>query len=160
MMTARTTRQPDGYIALISAIIIASILLGLSFEVSTAGFFSRFNVLNSEFKRVSLALAEACANTAFLKLAQNYNYDLAADPAYDAAKAELPLAVGANSCSIKSLALGAPANQQETATIQVQAVYQQAFSNLKIIAKLQDPAAAPNPAFSPNISILSWQENP
>lgn len=59
-----------GYIALISAIIITALLLIITFTVSFSSFFARFNILDSEFKKVSTGLAEACAETAILELAR------------------------------------------------------------------------------------------
>lgn len=60
----------EGYIALISAIIITALLLIITFTVSFSSFFARFNILDSEYKKVSTGLAEACAETAILELAK------------------------------------------------------------------------------------------
>ncbi len=38
-----------------------------------SNYFSRFNVSDKEYKRVSVGLAESCANVALLKLAQNFS---------------------------------------------------------------------------------------
>lgn len=59
-----------GYIALISAIIISVLLLIITFAVSFSSFFARFNILDSEFKKVSSGLAEACVDTAILEIAR------------------------------------------------------------------------------------------
>ncbi len=56
----------SGFIALISAIIISVLLLGITLTVSMTGFFGRFNVLDSESKERSVALAEACVDMAVL----------------------------------------------------------------------------------------------
>lgn len=60
----------EGYIALISAIIISVLLLIITFSVSFSSFFARFNILDSEFKKVSSGLAEACVDTAILEIAK------------------------------------------------------------------------------------------
>lgn len=59
----------QGYIALMSAIIISVVLLGLAFTLSLRGFFGRFNVLETEQKEMGLGVAEGCAERAILKLA-------------------------------------------------------------------------------------------
>ncbi len=64
-----------GFVALISAIIISVILLLMVINVSLTAFYSRFNILDSELKERSSALAEACADTAMLKLANNSSYN-------------------------------------------------------------------------------------
>lgn len=63
-----------GFIALMSVIVISAVLLVLVFTLGIASFFNRFDTLDTENKRVSLALAEACANTAMIKLAQDADY--------------------------------------------------------------------------------------
>ncbi|MDP3741158.1 MAG: hypothetical protein Q8R08_02405 [bacterium] len=64
-----TTNQ-TGYIALISAIIISALLLIITFYVNFSIFFARFNILDSEYKKISVGLAEACADTAILEIAK------------------------------------------------------------------------------------------
>lgn len=63
-----------GFIALTSSIIISALILIIAFTLSLSTFFGRFNVLNAGFKEISYGLAEACADTALLKLAQNSSY--------------------------------------------------------------------------------------
>ena len=54
----------EGFVALFSVVIIALILGVITFSLSASGFFLRFNVLESEFKRTGLGLAETCAQKA------------------------------------------------------------------------------------------------
>ena len=63
-------KNKKGFIALISAIIIASMLLSLTITVSTASIFGRLNLLDSESKERSANLAEACVNQAILEISQ------------------------------------------------------------------------------------------
>lgn len=63
----------SGYIALISTIIISAVLIGLTSMVSQSSFFSRFDSLNGEYKRISKGMAESCINLALLEIAQNPN---------------------------------------------------------------------------------------
>ncbi len=64
-----------GYIALISTIIISAILIGLTAMVSQSSFFSRFDSLNGEYKRISKGMAESCVNLALLEIAKSPNMD-------------------------------------------------------------------------------------
>ncbi len=61
-------KSEQGFIALMSAIIISMLLIMLSLAVSMTGFFGRFNILDAEYKQRSLVLAEACADSSLLKL--------------------------------------------------------------------------------------------
>lgn len=67
-------KKQSGFVLLISSIIIAAILTAVIFAVSFRGFFTRFNLLDSESKERSLALAEACGQIAVLKRIQNSSY--------------------------------------------------------------------------------------
>ncbi len=128
-----------GFIALISAVIISAILLTLATGASSSAFFSRFSALNSEYKRVSLGLAESCVNSALLQIAQNYN----------TTALNAPVSVGANTCTIKSIGYvqcpqpGCTSPNKRIFTIKAQAQYKGAFSNIQIAATAQDPAQAP-----------------
>ncbi len=64
----------SGFVALLSVIIMSAVVLVMIFTLGTGVFFSRFSVLENENKRISSGLAEACANTAILKIAQNDSY--------------------------------------------------------------------------------------
>ena len=57
-----------GYIALISSIIIAAILMTVVFSLGYTSFTARFNILDSEYKERSYDLAKACMDIALLKL--------------------------------------------------------------------------------------------
>jgi hypothetical protein len=67
-------KNQSGFIALISVIVIAAILIILVALVSTTNFFTRFNVLDYENKKVSTSLAEGCINTAIVNLAKDVSY--------------------------------------------------------------------------------------
>ena len=132
-------KKHGGYIALMSVIIISLMLLALVAVLSTSGYFSRFNVLAAEYKRISLGLAESCVNVALLEIAK--------DPTY-AGNETIP--VGVNECNIKSItynpASGYDANNQKVATIKTWAQYpliNGAFSNLEVSATVQDPSFSP-----------------
>ena len=126
-----TVGSNGGYVALISVIIISLLLMAISVAISFGGFFSRFSILDNEYKEISNGLAEACANTAILKVAQDWSY---------ATDTPETVAVGANSCKILSV--------QDSAlqkVILAQACYQKSYTILSI--KVSNP-----------ISIDSWEE--
>ena len=68
------TRNNDGFIALISVIVITLILLTMTAALGTKGFLDRFNILEGEAKETSAGLAWACAQGARVKIS--------ADPLY------------------------------------------------------------------------------
>jgi len=120
----------DGYIALISAIIISVLMMGVVFATSHTSFISRFNVLNTEFKERSSGLAEACVDMALLKLAQSKSY-----------AGNESISVGNSQCSI--LAIETSPGQK---TIKTKATFQSSVTNLKIVANDTD------------LSVISWEE--
>src|ERR1044072_7315133 len=91
-----------GYIALMSALIISVILIGFLTTLSLGGFFGRFNVLNSEFKERSAAVAEGCANAAISRMGGDVTYAGNED-----------LVFGGNTCHVFPLEAG-PASGQKT----------------------------------------------
>jgi len=123
----------EGYIALMSAIIISAVLVGISVSISTTGFFVRFNVLDAEYKLRSAALAESCVNVALLRLAQN--------PGLPAAGS---VAVGNEYCNIVSVRK----NGSQQIIIQTKGVVREAVSNLQVVIS------------SSNFSLISWEEIP
>ena len=138
-----------GFVALISVIIISIVLLGLVSASNTAGFFVRFNASNAEFKRQAFALAESCANTALLSLAQNYTYT---------PSQSIQVSFGSDSCSIDSIAdVGAPSPNSRSVRITASAHYMQAFSTLQLDAIITNPAA-PSGNLPQAVTITSWRE--
>lgn len=128
------TKAQDGYVALISAIVISILLIGITVTLSFTGFYSRFNVLDSEYKKASSALAQACVEIARLKIANN--------PSYESAVPEEIILDAGKKCFIVSVTGTNPK------TIRAQAVYQKAYTNIK---------AQVNPS-SPDVEITSWGE--
>ena len=68
------TNKESGYLALMSAIIIAGVLMAVVFTLSFKGFMTRFNLLDNEYKKRSFNYAQACADTAILKVIENNSY--------------------------------------------------------------------------------------
>lgn len=154
MRIARTQNPQNGYIALISAVIISGVLMGLAGTANFAGFFSRLNVLNSEYKRESLGLAESCVYSALLKIAQDYLYAPAAGGE--------TISINPNFCKILSVSYGAEeTSHRKIAAIVTQGEYRGAFSNIIVTADVLNPTAqTATPTALPNISIVSWEETP
>ena len=120
-----------GFIALISVIIISAIMMVLVFTLEAASFFQRFDALDAENKRISLGLAEACANVGRLDIeAGNYIESPAASIVVDASDPK-------KTCKIcKAGASG---------DINTRAVYNGAYTNLSI-------------TLNSDFSVTKWQE--
>jgi hypothetical protein len=131
-----------GYIALISIIIIVALLMIITVAVSFSGFFSRFGILDNEYKEVSSALAEACADTAILNLAENWS------------NPEIPpggiVHVGPGADDICNIVSIEPSGGGSSKTIKVQASSKNSYTNLKIMVNNGGVG----------IGIDSWLEKP
>lgn len=112
-----------------SAIIIGAILLAITLSLGFSGFFTRLNISDSESKERSIALAEACVDTAILESATGI---------YSTNKT---VAVGKDECTIVS-----SQNTGSQTLIKTQAVVNGAYTNLKVTAS--------NATFK----VISWDE--
>ena len=124
-------QENKGFVALVSAIVISILLLAITLALTFSGFFARFNVLDSESKERSLALAESCADTAILNLAE----DVAYNPVNQIVN------VGSDTCKIISKQVSG-----SSVTFKTQAVFNHAFTDLKIVLD------------SNTFTINSWDE--
>lgn len=122
---------------MISAIVISILLLTITFTLSFTGFFSRFNVLDAEYKKVSQGLAEACIDNAILKLVSDKNYTLTA--------ADQDIPVGSETCDIVSLHPSPP--RTGSIRIKTQGVHNETYTNLNVV-------------IAPGFNITSWEECP
>lgn len=123
-------RSQTGFIALISAIIISVVLLLVVTSAALTGFSGRFNILDSELKERSSAIADACVDEARLYLADGSIHTY---PALEP--------VGTDKCYIDSVTDVSP-----NKVIAVHAVYNDFHTNLSVTV---------NPT---NFSVVSWQE--
>lgn len=152
-MSNRKPKSNKGFIALMSVIIISAITMALAFTTNVSTFYSRFDALDAEYKRIAEGLAESCVDQALLKLAQSYQYDPVTDPAYIATKG-VPVTVDSGTCYIKSITPGATRTGNSTlVTISTQGVYKNTFSDFKATATLQNPASA---SYTPPPSCYLW----
>ena len=122
-----------GFIALMSAIIISVVLLLIASSGALTGFFSRFNLLETEFKERGTAIAEACADEAIL--------ELVTDPTYSG-NATTTVSSPSGLCYIGAIDSSVP-NQKSFKT---RAIYQNTFTTMQVSVD------------SINWSILSWKE--
>jgi hypothetical protein len=120
-----------GFMALISAIIISIILLLIASSLNLTSFYNRSDILDSELKEKSSALAEACVDVAILKLANNQNYN----PLNEIVSVET------DNCIIQSVT---SSNSQKI--INIKADYNHYVTNLKIIIDSSD------------LHVVSWEE--
>lgn len=127
--------RSGGYIALISVIIISVLLMLIVVGTSQIGFNNRFNILDSEFKEQSVALAEACIDTARLRLS--------VDETYSADTPEIIL-IESGECQIVCV------DDIWPKTIAVQANPHDIYTNLLVVIEDADQLEAPN----------SWTEVP
>lgn len=104
----------QGYIALTSVIIISLLLITVSAALSSANYFSRFNILENEYKSKSYSLAESCVDFAVSRVIANAGYTGANEL----------INVGSDNCTVVSVSAGYPKN------IVTQAVYQKSYTNI------------------------------
>ena len=118
-MTYKNKKNNTGFVALISAIIISAILLLATTNLSIREFYGRSNILDFELKEKSSALAEACIDTAILKLAKNPSYS----------PRDESISVDEDTCLIKSVTGN---------IINVRAAYKNYITNLEIEISKKD----------------------
>ncbi len=139
-----------GFIALMSAVIISAIIMGILFTVNRTSFYARFDALDGEHKYRANSLAESCASRALLRLAEDYSYD----------PSDEVIATDEGSCSIASVLPHSPrTGSSSNLTINTEGSYKNTFSNFQAKVTVLNPAITslviPSP---PNITINSWAE--
>lgn len=133
------TTPQKGFIALTSALIISAVMLLIATGGSLAGFYTRVNSLNSEYKERSFALAEACANQRLTGLAGN--------PSYTTAGTTTISSTTNGQCFVNTVAiLGTPPN--DTYQFKVRGIYGNSYTNIMVVARVSD------------LSITSYTEIP
>ena len=125
-----------GFIALITIIVISTVLLVSTLSLAQFGIASRFSILNLEQKAQSEKHAEACIETARITLFNNPLYSIASSAPQD-------IPVGNTFCTIYSVTTFG----KET-TIETKGRSGDAVTNLRVILNTQ------------NNTLLSWQELP
>ncbi len=114
-------KNKDGYIAIVSALILTALIITIVASISLSVFVGRSNILNSSFKEMSRSLANACMNVALLKLVLDPNY------------AGGETVTVSSDCDIISVTVNG--NQK---TITVQAVSDGAATNIRRVINMSD----------------------
>ncbi len=122
-----------GFIALLSVIIVSAILLVVVLEANTSGFYTRFNILDSEFKERSSSLVDACVAIARMRVGANSSYI-----------GPETVSVGSDQCQIVGTLNGAG----NPRVFQIQAIYQTSYTDAQVSIDTDD------------LSIVSWKEVP
>ena len=125
----------SGFIALTSVLVISALLIIIGASLGYAGFFSRVNILDGEFKETSLGLAEACAEITRVEIANDVNY---------AAHTTFPLvrSFSGQSCTVVSVS--------GTYTVRAQGQSGDSFSNIEaVFSRTAD-----------DVAVVSWKELP
>jgi hypothetical protein len=73
--TIQNRKSEQGFVALVSAVVVSALLIIIAASLGYTGFFTRFNILDGEYKEISRGLAESCAELARVEIANNINYD-------------------------------------------------------------------------------------
>lgn len=138
-----------GFIALVSAIVISLVLIGLSIAASSSQFVARFGLMDHELQAQSTLLAQSCGNVALLRIAQNYTYAPASGGDV--------VSVGDDQCTIVSVVYSAEdtVNHQKNAYVTASAHTHDVWSNMVVTATIKNPVFALMPGVK-NITIQSW----
>ncbi len=130
-MKNENIKRKSGFAALMSTIILSVILLLIATNLGLTGFYGRSDILDSELKKRSSTLAEACVDTALLKLAENPSY----------AGSESINVSGADTCNILLIN---PA--VDPIIINTTGVFMNATTKLEVKVNASD------------LSLVSWEE--
>jgi hypothetical protein len=132
----KTYNTQQGFIALVSAIVISSLLIIIATSLGYTGFFSRFNILDGEFKDSSLGLAESCAEIARIEIANNPSFSVpSGGKIYNVGSS-------ANTCKILSV--------NGSYTVQTQGIYQNSYSTIEAVFSRT----------TNDVVVSSWKEIP
>src|SRR3989344_4871014 len=118
----------NGFVELITAIILSLILIVVTVTLNRSSFFTRSAILEAEYKEMSSALAEACVDVAMLRIATTPGYSISNDP----------IAIGDETCTIDSVAGD---------NIQTSADVNGSVTRFEVIVDLSD-----------DLAVISWNE--
>jgi hypothetical protein len=140
MILSRNASNERGYAALLCAIVLSAILLGLTAGAASSGYFARFDILSAHAKAQAQALAQTCVDLAIAGLSQNPS------PAYFKPQR---ISLAAGDCAINITGTGT------SRVITASADYLQTFTELEVTVSLDSSAEG-----SARITINSWRELP
>lgn len=116
MIIRHPTRHKEGYIAIMSALIITAVITIILVSLGQASFLQRINTSDTHLKEKSRALAQACVNAALLKLASSSSY-----------AGNETIAVAGDTCKIISVISSSTGN-----IISTQGQYQSSYTDLQV----------------------------
>lgn len=149
-MRKNKTHQ-DGFVALISTLIISAVLMSIVIGAGAAGWYARLDVLGSESKRIALSLAESCASVALTALATS------TDPTHFAMSNHLVhIGTDARGTELKCRIASVVHNGTDT-TITTHASFNNSYSVVEVVADVFDTTNAPVPPGRESIGIKSWR---
>ncbi|OHA45977.1 MAG: hypothetical protein A3A80_00250 [Candidatus Terrybacteria bacterium RIFCSPLOWO2_01_FULL_44_24] len=137
-LPSATATSNGGFVALMTVIVISVILLTVAIGLNQAGFLTRSQILDAEYKERSSALAEACVDTALLRFAE--------DSGYTGPETINNIGSNTGTCQIRPVKKDFPVSGQTT--IETQAFYNEAVTDLSIVID------------TVSLTILSWLEVP
>lgn len=122
--------REGGYVAIIAAMIICAAIVLIVTTISQSSFLNRAGIAAAHYKERSRSLAQACANTALLKLVSN--------PSYAGGET---IAVSSDICSIVSVV-----STSTGRVISAQGIFERSYTNYKVTVA------------SATVSIINWEE--
>lgn len=142
----------NGYIALMTSIIISLVLAGITVEVASSGFYARMNIVGGERAEEARALAQGCAQQAVALLITDPTYTGNATSTF-----------GDGTCYVFPIMFDTPSLGH--VTIKVQANVQDTYSNIVEVWDMGDihfggPTNATPHTNNPTITRVSQQEVP
>lgn len=138
----------EGYVALMATIIISAMLLVMSVEASIAGWHARFNILGTEAKEQSFALAQGCADLVLVTIVT--------DPSYLGNETRT---TPTGTCRVFPLQFNNPVSGVTTVTIQ--ANVRGSFTNIVVeLDTVRTRTDLVTRAPHPKIYINAWKEVP
>ncbi len=126
------SKKQKGFVALVTAVFISASLLIVVTTLSLSGFYSRYNVLDSEFKEQSLALADGCADIALVNIAINSAY-----------LGNATSTIGGSECYVGSVSMSG-----SNKIFRTRGIYKNTYTNLEVTVN------------SSTLAVVSWKEIP
>ncbi len=120
----------NGYVAIVMAMIICAAIVLIVTTISQSSFLNRAGIAAAHYKERSRSLAQACANTALLKLVSSSSY----------AGGET-INVASDTCNIVSVV-----STSTGRIISTQGIFASSYTNYKVTVA------------SATVSIISWEE--
>ncbi len=143
----------NGYIALMTVLIMSLILAGMTANVASSGFYARMHILDAESAEAARAFARGCSDHAVAALI--------VDPSY---RGDTTTTEDALTCYVLPVGLEARDTQTMRATIRVRAQTRNIYVNTVRTVDLHNihttPALSSPPRDTPTVTDISYREVP